>query len=266
MRELLKEYIESIINESKTSDAFEQSVAKSINRFAKYGIEAVRPAADTGLPDVRVTVNGKTSFVEVKMNHTDNLANPRVYFDGKKWATTYKTPVAAYAVDLLNSSDQAKKWIKALSAFSKIKNPKVPTTQGGLSDPFAVPLETMIEFVESIGNRYIMSKSDEDIGALVTAHYTSGKKEPAHYMQAGNDFYLIGNEDPLKLRSVAKSIPILAGTGDFKIRVATRSSFYEVQAEVKIKHLEPSESKYSVIENSGNKINPFELLAKKLKK
>jgi hypothetical protein len=265
MSNLLKEYIELTLNESKTSDAFEHSVAAAINKFADRGISAVRPAADTALPDVQVTVDGiGTSFVEVKMNHTDNLANPRVFFDGVQWATTYKTPVAAYTVNLLNSSKQAKKWLLTLSKFSKIRKPKVPTTLGGLKDPSAVPLHVMIDFVESLGNRYIATETGVDIGALVTEHYTIGKSAPANYMQAADDFYLIGEEDPLRLRTVAKDIPVLAGLGDFKVRVATRSTFYEVQAEVKIKHLSPANSPYSTLTGSS-KINPFELLAKKMK-
>ena len=264
MSDLLKEYIK-IIFESKASDAFEHSVAKSINRFAVQGVKAQRPPADTALPDVQVTVDGVgTSFVEVKMSHSDNLANPRVFYDGSQWATTYKTPVASYAVDLLNESDQAKEWISGLAKFSKIKKPKVPTTFGGLKDPSAPSLETMVQYVESLGNRYIVIENNVDIGALVTQHYTEGKSSPANYMQAGDDFYLIGSGDPLGLLSVARGIPVLAGLGDFKVRVATRSAFYEVQAEVKIKRLMPSSSPYSTLPGSS-KPNPFELLAKSLK-
>jgi hypothetical protein len=76
---------------------------------------------------------------------------------------------------------------------------------------------------------------------------------------------MIGNEDPLGLKDVAPDLPVLAGKGDFKVRVATRSSFYEVQAEVKIKEMVPPKSRYSVLEGSS-KINPFALLAKSLKK
>ena len=265
MSNLLREYVDLLL-ESKTSDAFEHSVAESINKFSSSGITAVRPPADTSLPDVLVTVKGVgSSFVEVKMNHTDNLANPRVFYDGSKWATSYKTPVASYAVELLNSSSQAAKWIRDLTKFAKIKNAKVPTTIGGLKDPSAVPLETMVEYVESMGNRYIAIESDVDIGALVTEHYTTGKEQPANYMQAADDFYLIGHEDPLGLVSVARGIPVLAGFGDFKVRVSTRSSFYEVQAEVKIKKMVPSNSKYSTLLGT-KKVNPFSLLAASLSK
>lgn len=130
-----------------------------------------------------------------------------------------------------------------------------------MKDPDAVPLDVMFQYVEKLGNRYITMEPDIDIGDLVTKHYTEGKSSPANYMQARDDFYLIGGGDPLGLGSAAPGIPQLAGTGDFKVRVSTRSSFYEVQAEVKIKKLEPS--RYSALEGSSKK-NPFEMLAAKM--
>jgi hypothetical protein len=69
-------------------------------------------------------------------------------------------------------------------------------------------------------------------------------------MQAGDDFYLISKTNPLKLTGV----PLLSGSGDFKVRVATRSEFYEVQAEIKIKKM--PNSKYSVAPGT-KKTNPF---------
>jgi hypothetical protein len=70
-------------------------------------------------------------------------------------------------------------------------------------------------------------------------------------MQAGDDFYLISSKNPLKL---PKNIPVLTGSGDFKVRVATRSQFYEIQAEIKIKDMPDSE--YSLMPGTKKK-NPF---------
>jgi hypothetical protein len=44
--------------------------------------------------------------------------------------------------------------------------------------------------------------------------------------------------------------------GDFKIRIATRSEFYEIQAEVKIKRMDPHVSPFSVLAGT-RKMNPF---------
>lgn len=240
---------------SAASDKYEKEIADTINAIS--GIKAKRPPGDTGLSDVLIEkFNNKTSHVwlEVKMNHTDNLSNPRVFYEKGEWKTTYKTPAAKAAVDILNDSDQAEKFINAISKFSGIpkKVIKIPTSKGGLKEEGAVPLHIMKAYFDQPGiNRYIANQEDYDLGKLVTEHYTIGKKEPAHYMQAGDDFYMISKTNPLRLH---KDIPVLAGHGDFKVRVSTRSEFYEVQAEIKI--TEMPVSKYSIKPGTKKK-NPF---------
>ena len=61
---------------------------------------------------------------------------------------------------------------------------------------------------------------------------------------------VVSLKNPLKI----KGIPVLSGSGDFKVRVATRSEFYEVQAEIKIKKMPIS--KFSVAPGT-KKSNPF---------
>jgi hypothetical protein len=205
-------------------------------------------------PDVKVTFKGEQTWVEVKMNHTDNLSNPRVYYDDGKWHTTYTTPAAKAAVKILNESLQTKKFLKDLAAFTGIplKSLKVPTTKGGLKEPGAVPLAIMKQYFDKPGiNRYIANKENVDLGKVVTEHYTLGKTAPAYYMQAGDDFYRISDKDPFKL---GDKIPLLKGRGDFKVRIGTRSEFYEVQAEIKITDM--PDSNYSV-KPGTKKLNPF---------
>jgi hypothetical protein len=240
---------------SVASDLYEANIAKSINSVK--GVKATRPSADTALSDVLIEkFNNKPAraWVEVKMNHTDNLSNPRVFYADSKWQTTYKTPTAKAAVDILNTSADAKNFVKKIAKYSGIPVSKIiiPTNKGMLSDPNAVPLEVMRSYFEQPGvNRYIANEQNSPLGELVTAHYTIGKKEPAYYMQAGDDFYMISKKNPLGL---SKKIPVLSGRGDFKVRVATRSEFYEVQAEIKIKNMPASQ--YSVKPGTSKK-NPF---------
>jgi len=54
---------------------------------------------------------------------------------------------------------------------------------------------------------------------------------------------------------VPNSVPLLSGTGPFKMRIGMRSKYYEVQPEVKITKM-PS-SKYSLMPGTS-KLNPFE--------
>lgn len=240
---------------SAASDLFESNIAKSINSVR--GMSAIRPTADTALSDVLINKfkNKKANvWVEVKMNHTDNLSNPRVFYKDGEWQTTYKTPTAKAAVDILNSSTQAKTFVRNIAKYAGISPSKViiPTNKGMLSDLNAVSLDVMKEYFSKPGvNRYIANKEDCDLGKLVTDHYIKGKKEPAHYMQAGDDFYMISKENPL---SLSIKIPVLSGRGDFKVRVATRSEFYEVQAEIKIKNM--PHSPFSIKPGTSKK-NPF---------
>jgi hypothetical protein len=188
------------------------------------------------------------------MNHTDNLSNPRVYYEGGKWQTTYTTPAAKAAVKILNESLQTEKFLKDLAKFTGIplKSIKIPTTKGGLKEPGAVPLAIMKQYFNQPSiNRYIANKENVDLGKVVTEHYTLGKTAPAYYMQAGDDFYRISDKDPFKL---GDKVPLLKGRGDFKVRIGTRSEFYEVQAEIKITDM--PDSKYSV-KPGTNKLNPF---------
>jgi hypothetical protein len=237
---------------SSASDKYENDVAANVNKIP--GVKATRPPGDTAYADVKVTYKKLTHWMEVKMNHTDNLSNPRVYYESGKWKTTYKTPSAKAAVDILNKDPKTKTFLKDIAEFSGIpfNSIKIPTTKGGLKEEGAVPLDVMKKYFNQPGvNRYIANKANMDLGKVVTEHYTEGKAEPAYYMQAGDDFYRISNKDPFKLGA---SIPLLSGKGDFKVRVATRSEFYEVQAEIKIAHM--PNSNYSVKPGTRKK-NPF---------
>jgi hypothetical protein len=70
-------------------------------------------------------------------------------------------------------------------------------------------------------------------------------------MQAADDFYRLGDDDPLKL---GNDIPMLKGIGSFKMRVSLRTEYYEIQPEVKITDME--DSPYSAYSASSKK-NPF---------
>lgn len=237
---------------SATSDRHEREVAKAIDSIP--GVKAERPTVGTDYPDVKVTYKGKSTWVEVKMSHTDNLSNPRVFYSGGKWHTTYTTPAAAAAVEILNESKQTETFLKNIAKFSGIpfKSLKIPTTKSGLKEEGAVPLAVMKSYFAQPGvNRYIANKENFDLGKVVTDHYTIGKTEPAYYMQAGDDFYRISKTDPFKFGT---GVPLLTGTGDFKVRISTRSEFYEVQAEIKI--MDMPDSKYSLLAGT-KKLNPF---------
>jgi len=219
---------------SKASDMYEMSIVKQINLnegFTATGGTSVK------LSDVYITdFNGESSWLEVKMNHTDNLSNPRFFYDSHKWMTSYKTKAAEFGVKLLNESVDAAEFIRDIGHGHNIA---IGTNKSHLKWDNVISLGKMKSYFNQDGvNRYIAIKKNVDLGRVVTDHYLYGKAEPAYYMQAGDDFYMIGDDNPLGLTD---DIPALSGTGDYKVRVSTRSSFYEVQAEIKIKDMPSSD-------------------------
>lgn len=261
-RLLLKETIRLML-ESPSSDAFEQEVTKAINnKFKGQGIKAVRPPPNVKIPDVLVTVKGAgESFIEVKMNHTDNLSNIRVHYANGQWyAGETKSPVAGFVLKLLNASPQAAAFIEALSKFTRTPNVKVIGLRGAMSDPTVVNVKVMKKFLATLPDANIIVEPGLNIGELVTAHYTQGKDAPAYYLQASDDFYLISGADPFGLNGAnGGGIPTLGGTGTLKVRVSSRSAFYEVMVQTKIDKFNPASSPFSVRKGS-KKANPFSAL------
>lgn len=246
--------------ESKKSDEYEHSLAKYINTVGEpYGLSCVRPAVSTSYSDILLTRNGKQCWLEVKMNHTDNLSNIRVFYREGKWQSTNNGSVAKKITEVLNKSEDAKQFVKDLSEFSGIplNSIYIPTTKGGLSDSNAVPLDVMKKFCDSYKTkRYIIKQDNYNITELVTelvmVHYLNGKIEPAYYIQTGDDFFRLTQRNPLGFN---RNVPKFNGVGIFNVRVSTRSAFYEIQPEIKVKNIS-RDSEFSFKPNSKKKL-PF---------
>lgn len=226
---------------SIASQQFEIDVANIISNMPE--VAKVETGFATQFSDVKVTTeSGDSSFVEVKMNHTDNLANPRVFFKDGKWQTTYKTAVARFAVEQLNTSKETSAILQRLSEMTGIALDKmhIPTNKGiylnRKEGDGTVTLEQLREFFENHSNngQYIFETKDMiDVSEMARDHYLHGKSEPAFYIQAGDDFYRMdSNVDPL---NVGDDVPLFEGLGFFRVRVSLRTEFFEIQPEVKVK-------------------------------
>jgi hypothetical protein len=95
------------------------------------------------------------------------------------------------------------------------------------------------------GNRYIyLNVGAGDVQQLVAAHY---KYKNAPYMQFGNDFYLLGDEDPFGLSKLNPPVPQFEVTSGRKgVRVASRTGRYEIIPELKALKVTPSP--YSLVD------------------
>lgn len=247
------------ISESKLSDDYESLIADSINSLSKdHTYFAERPVSNNKFSDVYIKrSDGVASWIEVKMDHHAGLGSPRVYYSDYEggWCTTYKTPSAAFAVELLNASDEAALWVKNFKKWlcSELESSKddrllgtichhksgghytpcdlkivLPTTAGGLDLKGAIPVDVMQKFV-SEHNRNILNY-ECDITSVVEDHYLKGKQEPAHYIQIGDDLYRVGEDNPFSWEVPRLSIP----SGSIIVRISiSNNKLYEIQVDIK---------------------------------
>lgn len=246
---------EAELMESRASDQFEINVAKSLKDM---GYDASRPKVDSTYSDVLVKHQGKKVWIEVKMNHTDNLGNTRASWDGSKWVSAPEKkgplkgkmgPLKVYIANMLKK--HASKFVAEITKATGKK--KLNTNIGPQkNDPDTVNHEEMKAYMAKQKDQYIVTVPNQDLGEVVRAHYAKGgKTETTYYLQAADDFYRLSNEDPL---GVAADVPMFAGKGDFRMRVGIRSKQYEIQPEVKVKTM--ASSPYSIKPGTKKK-NPF---------
>jgi hypothetical protein len=248
------------------SDKYEHDVAANINGSIK-GLVAERPRVSTSFPDVRVEygkfTGSKAVWVEVKMNHTDNLMNPRYTYANNTWQAgdSYKSPATDILDVYFNKSKEAQEWIDGLKVFLAANNYKgdirnltlYSTTTERKTDKNTVSLELMKQYLKTRANKNICKVPKVDVGKVVTLHYLEGKAVAAYYVSAGNDFYQFGKTNPLKIPGV----PVFVGVNSVVLRVGDRSSNFEIQAEVKLKSI--ASSPYSV-KPGTSKPNPFKAI------
>lgn len=255
--------------QAKTSDRasnqFEHLVAKSLQ---SQGIDAKAVGGnDPKKADVEVTIGGKSAYIEAKYTEAGgaNLVSARMKLvDGKWQGSGEQTGFTAGIAKDLETNPDAQKFLKELHAFvaksrkeQGLPVPKVLSmpSQGKPADimkrsPNAVTPDEINAFIDNKksagkGNRYIyLNVGAGDVQQLVAAHY---KYKNAPYMQFGNDFYLLGDEDPFGLSKLNPPVPQFEVTSGRKgVRVASRTGRYEIIPELKALKVTPSP--YSLVD------------------
>lgn len=247
------------------SSQFERMIAIELN---SNGIHAEPTGDTTSLPDVKVEIDNVVSYVEVKMSHEAQLVSSRFKFDGDRWVSAggKHSPFITYIEKELNSSPDVKKFVDDLKEYissvrkTKVDRIKIVTSSSVVAakDPEIVNRDEMEGFIRSSSrDQYIFKKDNVDVTDLVQGHYLEGKSSPADYMQMGDDFYVMGHNNPL---GVPDDVPQFTGFGRVAIRLGMRTKRYEVQPDVKTK--KPPKSPYSIMQQSGKKF-PFPQTLKK---
>ena len=188
------------------ADLYEIDVANVIDSALPSGYTAERPKVSSKFSDILIE-GPRTTWVEVKMNHTDNLHNIRYFYDDGMWQV--KREAKSQATDALlkqiNKSPNIKDWVSKMAAYMAENHGFDPdklsiySTKSERSQPHSVSVEQMKEYLATQPTNNIGETIPVDIGHIATLHYNFGKAEPAYYMQTGDDFYRLGGKDPLGL-------------------------------------------------------------------
>ena len=272
---------------SAKSDAYEKAVAKYADGSVK-GLKASRPPVATTFSDILVEYTrpaqkasrGKPAqkavavktWLEVKMNHTDNLMNLRLSYVNGAWKIesedSQNSPGAISLANEINADPEAKAWLADLENWLT-KNTKAKTRFTGdptnfslystktprKNDPNSISPETMKLFLATRPTKNICAIPNFDIGKIVRLHYTQGKAASVPYISAGDDFYRLGRSNPLKIPNV----PEFSGTNRLVFRVGDRTGNFELQPEVKLLSSQAKHSIYSVKPRTTKK-NPFKFI------
>ena len=245
----------------------EQEVSDKINRRKIPKLKAETPADDPHYSDVKLTYDKKhTTWLEVKLTHSAQLGSTRVSWNGPlgRWeagaGASGANPIKEYMLKLLNSGEgktQADDFLKKLTKLMGKTNKSqiiVPTTKSQIRDPKSVTYEQLKEYQALYNTQYFVKLNNVELGSIVSEQYNSGKMEPVSYLQAADDFYLLGNLDQFKLKKIHRDIPKFEAKGTFNFRFSFREPDHYIELLPEIKAIPSSipRSNYSCINRAKN--------------
>lgn len=257
----------------RAPEVFELEVQRAL---VERGITALHTGASSGSSDVTVERDGRQAAIEVKYlrNSGANLVSARFrYADGVWVPAGEESGFTRMVIDELNSRPEPALFVEDVRRFVEARRlslgqpvpPSIAMPATGedadvlARDPrFVTPGEMrafMGERKRAGGNRYVfLDPSCSRIPQLVEGHY---RKKGAQYLQYGDDFFVIGDQDPLGLNDAADPpVPRFdAACGRIGLRVSSRTRRYEIIPEVKAAGV-PS-SPYGIV-GRGRSFPPFD--------
>lgn len=276
------------LKESKKSDELEMATADHIHTMGEKGglaegrIRAVRPRVNTTYSDVYIQYipkgqsNWNESWLEIKMNHTDNLTNVRMLYKNGLWQCKTKALPTNLACSWMNEpGSKASKFIDELVQFMNSNHPRAgggdwtpnnieiySTKTDRENSKNAVTYEQLFDFVKKVRKSgYIFDATGINVAEIACKYYTSenegeGKAVAAYYLQTGDDLFRLSSKNPLGWEYFNELPEFKDFYGDFKVRVGTRSDNHEIMPELKVYRKSVSASKFSLKPGSKKRL-PF---------
>ena len=146
------------------ADLYEIDVASAIDDALPEGYSAERPKVSSKFSDILIE-GPKTSWVEVKMNHTDNLHNIRYFYDDGMWQVKReaKSPATDALLKQINKSPNINDWVSKMAAYMAENHGFDPdklsiySTKSERSQPHSVSVEQMKEYLATQPTNNILS-------------------------------------------------------------------------------------------------------------
>lgn len=239
---------------SNKTDQYEIDVADYISDNSNY--KATRPDVDATYADLLIVGESAQSWVEVKMSHGDRLANYRSTFRNGEWSCVKSNrhePVKQFIEEQLNASQDCADLLDKMRAYYNIP---LDVIDGKKESDFAKAFRTAKTDLGLKNKNLVPPMKVKNVGSLIAEQYNFGKAAGCFYIQTGDDFFLLGDANPLGLPS---DIPLFEGDGTFSARFSDRGQsqgtvWMEIIPDFRI-DLTVS-SKYSA-KPGTNKLNPF---------
>ena len=188
---------------TKASNARELALLPHYNSLSTK-IEVSKPTDRKGdkYADFLLTKDGKSTWLEDKKTIGDRLMNVGAkYFNGSWVFNGSPNKFSKQLTPLLNKEAE---WFVEKFNITVFDN-----NQDKL-------FTDLLEY-QNAGN--LVKITDpivvSNMGELISDYYNNSKAEPCHYIQMGDNFYMLGDDNPLELNS---EIPKLTGSGTYSLR------------------------------------------------
>ena len=216
---------------------------------------------------MKLTYNSNVSWMEIKCNHSDNLASTRVFWNGpeKKWdvslGKTGMNPIKQKMMEVLNEGEgkeQADDFLEKICQLTGKQKYQliIPTNKSQLKSEYSVTFDQLKEYHQTYENQYFVKIDKVDIGPIISEQYSFGKAAPVGYLQVADDFYALADCFSLKKRY---NIPDFESVGSFNFRFLFRETKRWIELIPELKSKEYTPSPFSCL-NYKEKINPFDCL------
>ena len=231
------------------------------------GLDARRTGGTNEYPDV--LVSGDPSFYVEGKGERAQFGSPRLTYDGTNWVpasshgTGTKRSLSWRLASYIDGLPETRDFLAEMRKFLGRRRVVLVRSErvGGYAGPETVTPRELSRFLKKVNRNNNIVKRRQDLAPFVRAHYVHGKKVVAPYLQWGNNFFRLVEDDPLELSHV----PLLKSVeGELRVSImfASDRRYYAV-----VPRLEPDygtvHSPYDVnaiYYPEGGKIFPFEIV------